>query len=199
MDTKLPPMLTPTELLEHVWCPRFTWFMQVQHIAQHEDKRYKVQKGRAVHERRERENKDYARRKLDVVKKESAVYLGSPALRLRGIVDEVLWLRDGGMAPLDYKYTQPGEHEQAFKTHRVQVSVYALLIEEIYRRPVRKAFVAYIRGGSKVFEVDINEGTKEEITCLVDEIFAIIRTGRLPKRTPQRVKCADCCYKNICV
>ena len=101
-DTESTPMITPSEVLEHVYCPRFTWFMNVQHIDQHEDQRYKVLKGREVHERRETENKTYLRRKIGVVKRENAVYLASPRLRMRGIVDEVLWLKDGTMAPLDY-------------------------------------------------------------------------------------------------
>ncbi len=60
-DTESTPMLTPTDLLEYIWCPRFTWFMNVQHIPQHEETRYKVLKGREIHARRENENKSYLR------------------------------------------------------------------------------------------------------------------------------------------
>ncbi|MEZ5582076.1 MAG: hypothetical protein R3F37_04210 [Candidatus Competibacteraceae bacterium] len=48
LDTEYTPMITPSEVLEHVYCPRFTWFMNVQNIPQHEDKRYKVLKGRGA-------------------------------------------------------------------------------------------------------------------------------------------------------
>jgi CRISPR-associated exonuclease Cas4 len=195
-DTEASAMLTPTDILEHVWCPRFTWFMRVQQIPQHEENRYKVQKGREVHERRERENKDYVRRKLGAVKKEIGVYLASPVLRLRGIVDELLWLKDGSVAPLDYKFTPPPE--AMFKTHQIQVGIYGLLAAEVYQLPVHKGFVAYIRGGSEVHEVAIDETLRTEILLFTTEIFAIIGSGRLPKRTAQRVRCADCCYKNIC-
>jgi CRISPR-associated exonuclease Cas4 len=190
-------MLTPTDVLEHVWCPRFTWFMRVQQIPQHEENRYKVQKGRDVHERRERENKDYTRRKLGVVKKEIAVYLASPKLRLRGIVDELLWLADGSLAPLDYKFTPAPD--SMFKTHQIQVGIYGLLAAEIYQLPVKKGFVAYIRGATQIHEVVLDDCLRNEILLLTDEIFAIISSGRLPKRTAQRGRCADCCYKNICV
>jgi len=192
-------MLTPTEVLEHIWCPRFTWFMNVQHISQHEESRYKVRKGLEIHARREAENQSYLRKKIGVVDRQISVYLGSPKLRLRGIVDEVLWLKDGNMAALDYKYTVAKEHNVVFKTHQIQIRIYSLLIQEIYGVAVNKGFVAYIRGRNKLYEVDILPEHLDEIRQILDEIFAIIKTGRLPKRTPQRNHCADCCYKNICV
>jgi CRISPR-associated exonuclease Cas4 len=196
-DTESTPMITPSEVLEHVYCPRFTWFMNVQQISQHEDKRFKVLKGREVHQRRESENKSYLRRKIGVVKRKNAVYLISPALRMRGIVDEVLWLKDGTMAPLDYKYTDA--REVAFKTHQIQLVMYAMLIEKIYKSKVTKAFAAYIRGGNKLLEVPVTEKAKLEVTSIIDEIFTIILIGKLPRRTPYRIRCNDCCYKNICV
>ncbi len=196
-DTERTPMLTPSEVIQHIYCPRFTWFMNVQHIAQHEDSRYKVLKGREVHQQRETQNKDYLRRKIGVVKKETAVYLASPRLRIRGIVDEVLWLKDDTLAPLDYKYTEV--RETAFKTHRIQIILYALLIQEVYQAPVTRGYVAYIRGGNKLLEVPVGEPDKAEVTAVIDEIFTVIATGRLPRRTPHRNRCLDCCYKNICV
>lgn len=196
-DTERTAMLTPSEVIEHVYCPRFTWFMNVQHIAQHEDQRYKVLKGREIHQHRETENKTYLRRKIGVVQRQNAVYLASPRLRMRGVVDEVLWLKDGTMAPLDYKYTEP--RETAFKTHRIQIAMYAMLIAETYRTSVQRGYVAYIRGGNKLLEVPVTDEIIGEVTALVNQIFATIATGRLPRRTPYRVRCVDCCYRNICV
>ncbi len=196
-DTERTPMLTPSEILEHIYCPRFTWFMNVQQIPQHEETRFKVLKGREVHRRRATENRDYLRRKIGAVKREIEVYLASPQLRLRGIVDEVLWLKDGTMAPLDYKYTESRDH--VFKTHETQVTLYGMLIEAVYQQPVQRGYVAYIRDGSQLQEIAITDAQKADMRCLVDQIFAIIRTGRLPARTSSRLRCEDCCYKNICV
>jgi len=197
LDTERTPMLTPSEVLEHIYCPRFTWFMNVQQIPQHEETRFKVLKGREVHRRRATENRDYLRRKIGAVKREIEVYLASPQLRLRGIVDEVLWLKDGTMAPLDYKYTEA--RDQVFKTHETQVTLYGMLIEAVYQQPVQRGYVAYVRDGSQLQEVVITEAAKQEMRCLVEQIFAIIRTGRLPARASSRLRCEDCCYKNICV
>ena len=190
-------MITPSEVMEYLYCPRFVYFMHCLNIPQHEDRRFKVLKGREVHQRRETENRDYLRKKIGVTKKEIGVYLASPSLRVRGIVDEVLTLEDGTMAPLDYKYTEP--NEVVYRTHRVQVILYGLLIEEAYRMPVKRGYVAYIRGGNDLHEVTIDPDARQEVKEVVDEIFAIIETGYHPKRTPYRVRCVDCCYKNICV
>ena len=197
MDTETSPMLTPSEVVEHIWCPRFTYFMNVLMIPQFEDRRYKVLKGREVHKRREKENRDYLRKKLGVVNKEQAVYLASPKVRVRGIVDEVLFLDDGTMAPLDFKYTE--YQERAFRTHAIQVTLYGLLIEEVYQAKVLRGYVAYIRGGSKVLEVPFSDEIREATGHILDEMFSIIHTGKLPRKTVNKNHCIDCCYKNICV
>ena len=197
MDTETSPMLTPSEVVEHIWCPRFTYFMNVLMIPQFEDRRYKVLKGREVHKRREKENRDYLRKKLGVVNKEQAVYLASPKVRVRGIVDEVLFLDDGTMAPLDFKYTE--YQERAFRTHAIQVTLYGLLIEEVYQAEVIRGYVAYIRGGSKVLEVPLSDEIREATGQILDDIFSIIHTGKLPRKTANKNHCIDCCYKNICV
>lgn len=197
VDNERTPMITPSEVLEHVYCPRFTWFMNVQNIPQHEETRFKVLKGRQVHQRRATENRDYLRRKIGAVKREIEVYLASPTLRLRGIVDEVLWLKDGTMAPLDYKYTEA--RDTVFKTHETQIVMYAMLIREVYQQPVTRGFVAYVRDGSQLLEVSVTEEAIAKVHLLIGQIFDIIATGRLPRRTPYRIRCEDCCYKNICV
>lgn len=196
-DTESTPMLTPSEILEHIYCPRFTWFMNVQQIPQHEETRFKVLRGREVHRRRATDNRDYLRRKIGAIKREIEVYLASPQLRLRGIVDEVLWLKDGTMAPIDYKYTEA--RDQVFKTHETQIMLYGMLIEAVYQQPVKRGYVAYVRDGNQLQEVAITDEGKAEMHCLVRQIFAIIRTGRLPARAKSKLRCEDCCYKNICV
>ncbi len=196
-DTEHTPMVTPSDVIEHVYCPRYTWFLRVQNIPQFEQRRFKVLKGREVHRRREEHNRRYFRKKIGVVDREISVYLASRKLRVRGVVDEVLRLTDGTMAPLDYKYTR--SPEKAFRTHRLQVTLYGMLIAEAYGAPVNRGYVAYVRGGNELREVTIDERAMIEASGIVDEIFDIILTGCLPPRTRYRVRCADCCYRNICV
>src|SRR3972149_7491894 len=111
-------MITPSVVIEHFFCPRFTYFMNCLNIRQHEELRYKVLKGRELHERREKENREYIRKKIGCVGEEFSVYVASPIVRVRGIIDEVLTLPDGSMAPLDYKYTEYRDY--LFMTRKTQ-------------------------------------------------------------------------------
>lgn len=196
IDTETTPMITPSEVLEFLYCQRFTYFLNVLKINQYEDKRYKVQLGREVHEKRLMQNREYIRKKVPVERKEVGVYLASRKLRVRGQVDEVLWLSDGTLAPMDYKFTPYREY--TFRTHRTQIVLYGMLVEETYGMPVNRGFIAYIRGGSKTHEVPLSKVARERALKAVDEIFQIIASETIPPMTKYKVRCVDCCYKNIC-
>jgi len=190
-------MITPSEVLEHLYCSRFTYFMNCLKIPQHEELRYKVLKGRELHSRKEKENKEYLRKKIDCVSKEISVYLASPVIRVRGIVDEVLTFSDGSMAPLDYKYSEFRDY--LFKTHRVQSVLYAMLIQEIYKKPVNVGYICYVRKSAKLKKILYKAEDFVYAKNVIEEIFSVVQKGYYPKRTTWRNRCIDCCYKNICV
>ena len=197
MDTESTLMITPSEVIEHLYCPRFTYFMNCLNIPQHEELRYKVLKGREIHERRGSENRDYLRKKIGCTSKAISVYMASPQIRVRGIVDEVLELSDGTMAPLDYKYAEFSDY--TFRTHKFQSVIYAMLIEDTYKRPVKKGFICYVKDGSSLKEVVYKPSDFEEAHALLSEIFDVISKGYYPKKTKFQNRCIDCCYRNICV
>lgn len=196
-DTESSPMITPSEVIEHLFCPRFTYFMNCLKIPQHEELRYKVLKGRELHDRKEKENKEYLRKKINCVAKEPSVYLASPSVRARGVVDEVLTLTDGSMAPLDYKYAE--FRDFFFETHKVQSVLYAMLIKEIYKKPVYRGYICYVKNNAMLKEVLYKDKDFEYTIKILDEIFDVILKGYYPKKTTWRNRCIDCCYKNICV
>jgi len=196
-DPQTQPMLTPSEVLEYLYCPRFTYFLNILKIPQYEERRFKVRKGRQVHEQRLQNNPHYLPKKLPVARKDVNVYLASPELGVRGIVDEVLYLKDGTLAPMDYKFTS--YKKSVYRTHRIQLILYGLLIEINYHQPVKKGYLAYIRGGNKVLTVEFSKRHRQEAQRTIKDIFLIINEERYPKRTPYRMRCVDCTYKNMCV
>ena len=99
--------LTPSHIIEYLYCPRFTFYEYVMTIPQNEDQNYKVMRGRELHDRKLEENKDYLRRRIGAVGKHLDQYLTNDLLR--GRVDEVLELADGTLAPLDYKFAEWNE------------------------------------------------------------------------------------------
>jgi CRISPR-associated exonuclease Cas4 len=189
--------VTVSDALEYLFCPRFIFFMHCLGIPQREEKRYKVLKGRALHESREKVNRDYVRKRLNCIGKENSVYLTSRKHHFKGEVDEVLFLEDGTAAPMDYKYAE--FKDTVYRTHKYQAALYGLLIMEHYGVDVRRGFVCYTRSNHHVEEITFKEKDYKQARRIVHEILSIIQRGYYPEGTKQKARCVDCTYRNICV
>lgn len=187
--------ITPSDIIEFLYCKRFIYFMKCLGIPQNEDKRYKVQLGRNLHEKKGGANKDYLRKRIGTVRKLVEVPLISEKLKLKGRVDEVNFMEDGGAAPLDYKFAEYKEY--TFKTYKTQMVLYSLMIEEMFGASVIRAFLAYCRGRHKLIELQITAEMKSEAVKVIEEYGKVLR-GYYPTATRDRKKCPDCCYRNIC-
>lgn len=187
--------LTPSHIIEYLFCPRFTYFEYVLGIPQYEEKSYKVIKGREVHDQKLERNKDYLRKKIGAVNKHIDQYLTNPWLR--GRIDEVLELADGTMAPLDYKFAE--FKDRLFETYKIQQYCYACLIEENFHKPVNKGFIVYIRSKHHLLEIPITRENKDQVKQCAEEIWKIIDHNFYPKATKYKKRCVDCTYRNICI
>lgn len=195
VDSESNYSITASHLLEYLFCPRFTYFEYVLAIPEHQEKRYKVEKGRTIHEKIRKMNPGYLRKKLGVKEKKLDVYLASPS-GIRGIVDEVLFLDDGTAAPLDYKYAE--YKDRTFKNHRFQLVFYGQLIKDNFGVSVTRGFIIYTRSKNKLIEVPIHERDFDALEKIIHWILEVIRDCRYPKPTRYRRRCLDCCYRNIC-
>jgi len=189
--------VTASVLLEYLFCPRFIYFMNCLCIDQNEEKRFKVLKGREVHEGKERVNIDYLRKRIGCIDKDISVFLASEKYHIKGEVDEVLTLSDGTMAPLDYKYAE--YRDTVFRTHRYQSTFYALLIKENYGKEVKKGYICYVRSKNLLKEIQITDKDFIELQSMIAEIIDITQRCYYPKGTKYKAQCIDCCYRNICV
>ena len=187
--------ITASQMLEYLYCPRFTYFEYIMDIPQNEGQRFKVEKGRNIHEKVRKTNPEYLRKKIGVIDEKSDVYLASP-LGIRGIVDEVLFLDDDTAAPLDYKFAE--YKNKLFKTYRFQLIFYARLIKDKFQIPVNKGFIVYTRSKNKLVEVPIKDKDFIELEKIVDDMTSIIQNCRYPKPTSVKRRCPDCCYRNLC-
>jgi len=187
--------LTASHLLEYLFCPRFTYFEYVLDIPEHQGKRFKVLKGREIHEKVRKMNPDYLRKKIGVKEKKTDVYLSGRS-GLRGIVDEILFLDDGTAAPLDYKYAE--YKDRTFKNHRFQLVFYAQLIKENFQVPVNKGFITYTRSKNKLVEIPIKDKDFDELEKIINGLMEVMVKCRYPEPTRYKGRCLDCCYKNLC-
>lgn len=188
-------LLTVSDVLEHLYCPRFTWFEKYQMLPEFQERRAKVQLGRSLHDTREHTNRGYLRKRLNAVDKRIDMSLVSERYCLRGRVDEVLFFKDGTAAPLDYKFARdPGV---IYRTLRFQSAIYALLIQEHFQCAVPKGFVVYTRSNNAVRTIDFTPADFQEVGEVLKEMLNVIQNGYLPGRAAAS-RCADCCYRRIC-
>ncbi len=186
--------LTPSHIIEYLYCPRFTWFEYVLRIPQYEEKHYKVMQGRNMHETKAVQNKEYLRKKIGVRDKRLNVYLTNGLLR--GEVDEVLWLNDGTAAPLDYKFAQ--WEGKLYETYRTQMACYAWLIQENFGLPVTKGFLVYTRSKNYLLELPISASDIAGVSNAAQQIRLMLEKNQYPKATTFKKRCEHCTYKNIC-
>ena len=187
--------ITPSQIIEYLFCPRFTYFEYVLKIPQYEDRHYKVKKGRNIHDLKMIRNKDYLRSKIGVVKKYQDQYLANKLIR--GRVDEVLQLSDDTMAPLDYKFAQ--YKERVYDTYKTQLYCYAVLIEDNFKMPVKKGYLVYVRSKNKLIEVSITDNDKTRVKEVAEDILKIISENFYPRATKYKKRCVSCTYRNICI
>ncbi len=187
--------ITPSHIIEYLFCPRFTYFEYVLRIPQHEEKYYKAIRGREVHEQKARQNIAYLRKRMGVVEKRQNQYLTNNLLR--GEVDEVLTLKDGSMAPLDYKFAV--FKDRIYDTYKTQLYCYAWLIQENFSRPVKRGFLVYTRSKNKLIEIKIEEEVIQKVKKEALKIRQIMEQGIFPKATKYKRRCLNCTYRNICI
>lgn len=186
--------VTPSHILEYLYCPRFTFFEYVLCIPQYQERHFKVEKGRQLHDQKLERNKDYLRKRIGVVDKKLDQYLTNELLR--GKIDEVLTLQDDTMAPLDYKFAK--FEERIYDTYKTQLYCYAVLIEDNYSKPVNRGYLVYTRSSNKLIEVNVTERDKTKVRNVCEAINEIIVHNYWPKATSSKQRCIGCTYRNIC-
>ncbi len=187
--------VTPSHIIEYLYCPRFTYFEYVLCIPQYEERHFKVEKGRQIHDLKLEQNKDYLRKRIGVTEKYADQYLTNNLLR--GKIDEILLLNDGTMAPLDYKFAKFAD--KIYETYRTQLECYAVLIENNFHKKVNKGFLVYTRSLNKLVEVKISESAKSEIHRVCTDVINIVENNYFPKATKYKQRCLGCTYRNICI
>jgi len=186
--------ITPSHIIQYLYCPRFTFYEYVLRIPQFEEKSYKVLQGREMHDRKEAQNTGYLRQRIGAEAKLIGGYLTNELLR--GEVDEVLELSDGTMAPLDYKFAK--WEERLYDTYRTQLACYAWLIEENFGKTVKRGYLVYTRSKNHLLEVPIARDDIDAVHRAAMEIKSIVEKNLYPTATKVKKRCEHCTYRNIC-
>ena len=120
------------------------------------------------------------------------VALRSPRLGLAGRLDLLLEMPHE-VIPVDFKNTEGG----VGLNHRYQLAAYALLVEDVWRRPVRRGFV-YLIPEKRAVEVVVTSSLRRRVHADLERIRAMLAAEALPAPTRVRARCTDCEFRAHC-
>jgi CRISPR-associated exonuclease Cas4 len=205
-------MITATDIKQYIFCPRTVYLYHVLHIPSRFSQ--KMQKGQKVHEEIERMNHlpnsagtprfiIFHNQDLDSDRatRYFSLPLESSSLGLRGVLDLLVATASGRkmreeLIPVDFKFG-PTYSGGAHKSHRFQLAAYALLVEESFRKDVRRGYIHYIPENASV-KVDFKDDLKNSTLQMIREINEMLREEKEPERAENPSKCADCSYRRFC-
>ncbi|HLH69766.1 MAG TPA: CRISPR-associated protein Cas4 [Candidatus Dormibacteraeota bacterium] len=186
--------LAVTDLLNHLYCPRITWFSFV--LGLRPRGTIKTEHGRRVHEewtrrrRAERNEGHGPSPRLEFLSQEVI----SRRLGLRGRMDAMA-TEEGTLLPYEVKSTTTPA--RPYPGHLLQLAAYALLLEERTGQRVDRGYLHYLGDGG-VHEVEITEEAKRQVRGVMESLRQVVETEEMPPRAPAS-HCRDCGYRKICV
>jgi CRISPR-associated exonuclease Cas4 len=188
--------VSPTDIKQLNYCKRFIFYMKCLNIPEQIKNRFKVQKGKELHERKIIENKNYLRKRLAVSEKKINVEVYSKKHEIKGIIDELLFLEDNTCAIIDYKYAK--YENVIYDTYKTQMTMYALMCEETFNMLVPKTYLVFTLSDNYLYELKISDKMREKVINDIEEYKKIVK-GYFPTKTKHKKRCCDCFYKKICI
>ncbi|MEM4389868.1 MAG: CRISPR-associated protein Cas4 [Candidatus Micrarchaeia archaeon] len=188
-------MTLPTrviDVVEHVFCPKFTYFQHVLGIPQHEEKRGSVLSGRQIHERRLRNNPAYVIAGVPSGARRNSILLYSERLDLIGRADYII-LSGTEAVLVEQKYASPF----IGATLKTQVSLLAILLSDALGLSCSRAIIRFLKPPKSNVELPITEEMKAAALKALADFRRVCRLGIMPFSRYTR-RCEDCCYRKIC-
>lgn len=199
-------MLKPTDIFsfeesipislirQYCFCPRIPFFYLVYGMTP--ELKPWVEEGLTFHERMSVLQK---RRNLSSVRFDEGrfvphVDVKSELLKFHGRVDGVFFSNAGDIYPIEFKLA---EKEEIRRAHVLQLSAYALALEEKYGKTIQQGFLV-LGKKSKVFGIRIDDQKREDVKECLEHIKASLVTGLLPESSASERQCCQCEYLNFC-
>ncbi len=184
--------LTVSDVKQFFYCPRVVFYTYCLHVKR--PTTYKMKEGSlehdAVAEREERRSlKAYG---LSEGERQFNISLHSPRLALSGKLDMAI-LTNHEVIPVDFKNTSGN----AGLNHKYQLTGYALLVEDLWQKPVRRAFI-YLVPQKKAHEVVFTDNMRLFFKQTLAKIREMIEKESLPPPARRQTHCTDCEFLNFC-
>ncbi|MBO8127651.1 MAG: CRISPR-associated protein Cas4 [Peptococcaceae bacterium] len=185
-------MLKVSDIKQFLYCPRIIYFTYVIPV----DKKItrKMIHGKEEHIEFERLEK---RRRLKSYKLQEGerrfrTRLVSERLGLEGVLDmHIVTLQ--GCFPVECKYTSC----KPALNHKYQLVAYAMLLEDLYQKPVRCGYL-YMIMTKKVYALDITPNARLYVKRLLTQIRRLVTGEHFPMLRRRPGRCQECEFKLYC-
>jgi CRISPR-associated exonuclease Cas4 len=191
IDPEPTILFTISDLKQYIYCPRIFFYHAC--LPAIRPVTYKMQAGIDAHES---ERKKAVRRSLKMYgevdgQRHFDVAIQSNTLYLSGLIDEVVQT-DKEWIPIDYKLAQhDGFH------FKIQLTAYALLLEEQTTTKVKRGFL-YLIPKRQTVEVAITAALRHQVHQALESMYRIATQESMPQPTDWRQRCPDCEFKRFC-
>ncbi len=184
--------LTVSDVKQFLYCPRVVFYTYCLHLKR--PSTYKMAEGTLEHEAVTQKEERRSLRAYGLIEGERQfnISLYSRRLALTGKLDMVI-VTPREVIPVDFKNTFSG----AGLNHKYQLTGYALLVEDLWQRPVRRGFI-YMIPRKKAQEVVITDNMRVFFRQTLGKIRDMIDRESLPQPSRRIRHCTDCEFINFC-
>ena len=187
-----PLLLNVIDIRQYLYCPRKVYFSYV--VPLEKKATFKMEYGRLMEEKIDRleTRRTLKRYKLAQGERHFHVHISSHRLGLSGEIDLLIKTRET-IYPLDFKFVKG----IPFKGHIYQLTGYALILEDIYKRQIDTGFI-YLIPQDRIFRVEFTDDLKSNCLNFMEEIRDMILSEKMPPATRYRNRCLECECQKFC-
>lgn len=184
--------LTVGDVKQYCYCPRVVFYTYCLHIKR--PTTYKMVEGNLEHETIQAREGRRSLKAYGLLEGERQFNLSlySPRLNLTGKLDMAI-VTPVEIIPVDFKNTSgsPGLN------HKYQITGYALLLEDLWQKPVRRGFI-YLIPQKKACEITVTDNMRLFFKQTLEKIRRMIESESLPPPVRRAAYCRDCEFRNFC-
>ena len=183
----------PVNLLTQFhFCPRIPYFQELLKMKPFYPQW--VKQGRSFHEAQEKvfQHRTLKRFGLQKAEQKFNIEVQSQKLHLHGILDSLLVTKKA-IFPVEFKLSE----RKPSKGQIIQLTAYAMLIEESMQLPCQKGFLLIGKKG-KCYPIEFTDFYKNKVLETKNKILDSFEKSYLPDSSASLSQCYQCEYLNYC-
>ncbi|MDA8235149.1 MAG: CRISPR-associated protein Cas4 [Clostridia bacterium] len=184
--------LRVSDIKQFVYCPRILYFTYVLPVDKKVTRKMTYGQERHVELDCLEKRRKLKRYNLAEGERKFHTHLYSPRLGLEGKLDLHI-ICGQEFFPVEFKNTLKGPG----LNHKYQLTAYAMLLEDVYRRPVRYGFIYLIPTGT-IHELEITPNMRQHVKEIMTKIRCMVKGQSMPGTAIRKQRCVDCEYRKFC-